>query len=286
MTTPPAILLARTGPALSQAHASTLSSSSSNSFHSPRVQTPSAQPMAPSIPPLQLHPTFLPGTDHAGTVLILVEDYEFFVHRDILIFASSFFESLLSGDWRETHMSETSTLAEHELQADAASPVPRPIRSGSVDRSLSNLALSEPQMDEHRTSMISDDSFLSTHTSMDSPIDLPPEVPLPYSELHSGQTSRSMTPLARTSHLQPRDDRLAFANRLAQSHDTWTIASSHTSFAQQVEEAGVEYEQGNDIEGTALLPQRKLDARIRLREERAAPFMDLCKPTLIFESHG
>jgi hypothetical protein len=63
---------------------------------------------SPPPGPVEIHPTFLPTAPHPGNVVVIVESTKFYVHRDLLIFASSFFECLFRGDWRETS-SDTST---------------------------------------------------------------------------------------------------------------------------------------------------------------------------------
>ena len=60
------------------------------------------------VPLANRHPIFSPFASHPGTVILKVEATEFYVHKDMLTFASSFFECLLNGGWRET-LSETST---------------------------------------------------------------------------------------------------------------------------------------------------------------------------------
>jgi hypothetical protein len=211
---------------------------------------------------LTIHPTFLPDAPNAGTVLVMVEGQSFFVHRDVLVFASSFFEALLSGDWRETAQSETSTQCN---DAHAGSPP----RRGSVHRTSSDPG--------PLAGTLLEESIMSTETSTDSyhAVDNAQHA-LPAVEVLAVETPRSTTPTpGRTSHLQPRDDRMAFATRMAQASDNWTLASS-TSFAQQVEDAGIEVLDAPEPTEDAIQPaRRKLDARIRLSEERATTFQDL-----------
>jgi BTB/POZ domain len=73
----------------------------------PASGTPVASPPPPAA--IEIHPTFLPTAPHPGTVLLVVESTRFYVHRDLLIFASSFFECLFRGDWRETASDTAST---------------------------------------------------------------------------------------------------------------------------------------------------------------------------------
>ncbi|KZW00254.1 hypothetical protein EXIGLDRAFT_722308 [Exidia glandulosa HHB12029] len=52
--------------------------------------------------PIDVHPTFSPNAAFPGTVKIVVEATTFWAHREILHFASPFFEAALSGNWSET----------------------------------------------------------------------------------------------------------------------------------------------------------------------------------------
>lgn len=52
-----------------------------------------------------LHETFRGEGEMRGDVLVRVEGVEFFVHRDVLMFASPFFRGALGGGWRENRLS-------------------------------------------------------------------------------------------------------------------------------------------------------------------------------------
>ncbi|KAG9030488.1 hypothetical protein FRB95_003883 [Tulasnella sp. JGI-2019a] len=52
--------------------------------------------------PIELDPTFMQDARWPGTVKIHVEATTFWVHREVLVFASPFFEAALSGSWAET----------------------------------------------------------------------------------------------------------------------------------------------------------------------------------------
>ncbi|THH33251.1 hypothetical protein EUX98_g893 [Antrodiella citrinella] len=52
--------------------------------------------------PIEIDPTFLKGSKMPGTVKIIVESTTFWAHKEVLYFASPFFEAALSGNWAET----------------------------------------------------------------------------------------------------------------------------------------------------------------------------------------
>jgi len=52
--------------------------------------------------PIDIDPTFLKTSAFPGTVKILVETTAFWAHKEVLYFASPFFQAALSGNWAET----------------------------------------------------------------------------------------------------------------------------------------------------------------------------------------
>lgn len=52
-----------------------------------------------------VHPTFRSDAEWRGDVLVRVEGVEFWVHKDVLLFSSPFFQSVLAGGWRESRLS-------------------------------------------------------------------------------------------------------------------------------------------------------------------------------------
>ncbi|KAG0152213.1 hypothetical protein CROQUDRAFT_56214 [Cronartium quercuum f. sp. fusiforme G11] len=114
---PSTLLLARTPPVASTSTYSTHIPSARPSDHfqthlisntspissPPNHQTKRSSNETTSLP--NLHPTFKSdGTSQwpIGTVEIIVEYTTFLVHKEVIIFASPFFESVLSGEWAET----------------------------------------------------------------------------------------------------------------------------------------------------------------------------------------
>ncbi|OCF61299.1 hypothetical protein L486_00946 [Kwoniella mangroviensis CBS 10435] len=52
---------------------------------------------------IDVHPTFLPDASMPGKVKVIVGRNEFYCHKDVLWFASPFFQGLLQGNWAETN---------------------------------------------------------------------------------------------------------------------------------------------------------------------------------------
>ncbi|KAK0522561.1 hypothetical protein OC834_006235 [Tilletia horrida] len=66
-------------------------------------------------------PTFRADADNPGDVLVIVEDSDFYVHRDLLWFSSSFFRDLLRENWAEGHLADAANdHAAHTAAAAAA----------------------------------------------------------------------------------------------------------------------------------------------------------------------
>ncbi|KAF8824963.1 hypothetical protein F5879DRAFT_810800 [Lentinula edodes] len=51
---------------------------------------------------IEIHETFTKNAKFPGTVKIIVENTTFWTHKEVLVFASPFFEAALSGNWSET----------------------------------------------------------------------------------------------------------------------------------------------------------------------------------------
>ncbi|KAG8703479.1 hypothetical protein FRC08_002810 [Ceratobasidium sp. 394] len=59
--------------------------------------------------PIDVDITFRRDASYVGTVKIIVEATTFWAHKDILMFASPFFEAVLSGNWAETSVNRNRT---------------------------------------------------------------------------------------------------------------------------------------------------------------------------------
>lgn len=65
-----------------------------------------------------VHPTFRSDAESRGDVLVRVDGVEFWVHKDVLLFSSPFFKSVLEGGWSESRLSRLVNKGE----ADAVTP--------------------------------------------------------------------------------------------------------------------------------------------------------------------
>lgn len=70
---------------------------------------------------MEVHPTFKcdGNLGERGDVLVRVEGVEFWVHKDVLMFSSPFFKSLLRGEWKESRLREVRTEEEHGDEVSA-----------------------------------------------------------------------------------------------------------------------------------------------------------------------
>lgn len=66
-----------------------------------------------------VHPTFRSDAEWRGDVLVRVEGVEFWVHKDVLVFSSPFFQSVLAGGWRESRLSRLMNQEEDDPAMEA-----------------------------------------------------------------------------------------------------------------------------------------------------------------------
>ena len=231
-------------------------------------------------------------------VHITVEATVFYVHRDLLIFASPFFECLLRGDWRETQ-SFTSTRHRDSIIGSPTQLQPGMSRQNSVDRQT-EAVWPVPLDPNDATPMRNEleDSFLSVDPAPEQDEEDPaPATLTPAQSLVEEQqaqnnaaaavsdeqapSARNLTPTRPGfQHLQPRNDRDAFTNaRTNRVPYTPTISSVAKSFAEEMEDCGVDVEDEEELTRSVVELQndagKRIDARIKLTEERAAAFSDV-----------
>lgn len=68
-----------------------------------------------------MHPTFSSDAENRGDVLVRVDGVEFWVHKDVLLFSSPFFKSILGGEWKESRLStllHAEADASHNVEAE------------------------------------------------------------------------------------------------------------------------------------------------------------------------
>ncbi|KAF8161044.1 hypothetical protein B0H34DRAFT_699177 [Crassisporium funariophilum] len=89
---------------------------------------------------IEIHETFTKNCRFPGTVKIVVESTTFWAHKEILFFASPFFEAALSGNWSETgrppSMSSVVTISQ-----SAPNPTERNSHDTSTQMSYASIAL-------------------------------------------------------------------------------------------------------------------------------------------------
>lgn len=271
-TSPAQVLLARTPPTPSTAAATSLSTSSryrhagsaqddASSSHVTSSNRRTAQlnsPLhrrAPSAlsAPLIIHPSFSPHARNPGTVKIVVEDVTYYVHRDVLMFGSSFFEALLSGSWAETSSEAGTSLVGGN----------QPL--GMAERRWSNRNRPPYPMDD-ATQELAPPSATSTDVMQDTPALTP-----------SGEdtlTDAQRTPLPDGTRLlrmaEGRVDTI-------QPHDFEETATIGTSFIEDMQELGVEtHAYSEDQPHPEMVGEKtvyddyrkKVEARVVLKEEK------------------
>ncbi|PLW22235.1 hypothetical protein PCASD_17242 [Puccinia coronata f. sp. avenae] len=148
---------------------------------------PLSQSRSGSLGNLQLHPCFShqnPGRC-PGTVEIIVGRTTFLVHKQIMIHASPFFESILTGDWAETRV-ELNSPNEREEEELAAAHLDQVSDYNSLT-SLSQRSTIPSQLNTRR--VISHHRQTTTNDEFDSEFPIPssdpplPTTPLPDSNL-------------------------------------------------------------------------------------------------------
>ncbi|CAD6907489.1 unnamed protein product [Tilletia controversa] len=75
--------------------------------------------------PFVVLPTFHAEADNSGDVLVIVQECDFYVHRDLLWFSSSFFRDLLQENWAEGLLADAEEARqEPDVDDDDRSPIP------------------------------------------------------------------------------------------------------------------------------------------------------------------
>lgn len=226
---------------------------------------------APSLP-LTVHPTFSKTARMPGTVRIAVQETIFYVHRDILAFGSSFFDALLSGSWLETSNSETAS-----SYVGGSDGLDMNRRWGRFPTVAATAAVSTSHATMAGAATTSSDDQAGSGRIHSTPI-------TPTLASAPDETDDALVTLARTLpelHLEDAageagpDDR-----RVLPDNDAVTVA---TSFVEEMQEMGVHLEQSKPDDQDEFVGERnlyednrkKVEARIVLKEESAAPFQDL-----------
>ncbi|KAJ9474814.1 BTB domain-containing protein [Pseudozyma hubeiensis] len=124
-----------------------------------------------------VHPTFRSDAESRGDVLVRVDGVEFWVHKDVLLFSSPFFKSVLAGGWSESRLSRLVGAAEESsitqtgdcLCRHARAPVGEGVAriqeaesSSETQPTTGEIALTNPQRPAFSTN-ISGDSATDDH---------------------------------------------------------------------------------------------------------------------------
>ncbi|KAE8249117.1 hypothetical protein A4X13_0g5334 [Tilletia indica] len=100
------------------------------------MQTQHPHPQDPFV----VLPTFHAEADNPGDVLVIVQECDFYVHRDLLWFSSSFFRDLLQENWAEGLLADNEEARQQESEATDDDKSSNPPSSEAVEK----MAESEP----------------------------------------------------------------------------------------------------------------------------------------------
>ncbi|TKY89498.1 hypothetical protein EX895_002029 [Sporisorium graminicola] len=215
-----------------------------------------------------VHPTFRSDAEWRGDVLVRVDGVEFWVHKDVLLFSSPFFQSVLTGGWSESRLSRLmlSEEEEHEqernkdaTESDSSRDVP------SRDTGSTNMAsLLSPRQDAAREDGPSQ-PVVVTELAAESPSELEAGN-LVHTELdteHLGGEARRRSLLRASYHtaLWSQDDDSRASPTLSQSAATFedTIEEPDGAGDDSVEGAGsaIEHDSMEDAdEGAGFFANR------------------------------
>ncbi|EGG12776.1 uncharacterized protein MELLADRAFT_87038 [Melampsora larici-populina 98AG31] len=303
---PSSLLLARTPPVASTSTYSTHipsarpndhifqqqdSSSSTTPLHSPTTINPpnrtlklssKLQTSNPDGSLPNLHPTFRSDTSSPcqGTVQIIVESTTFLVHKEIIVFASPFFETIIGGEWAETcdltssqdHSQDHPHESDLTIQNSSIDPYSRtgPIETGQSDDEPSN---------SQTTNILPTPSTVPGSTG---------------SLLPDQSTSQDFNPLSdnidgSSSNGDPTGDQLnrspsSLPSSLAEAFHTTEKPSTPKTNRLNGPSPALKHmiSKSNLIKPVNSTPQisktsksNQIEARIFLQEEKAAPFQDL-----------
>ncbi|OBZ70914.1 hypothetical protein A0H81_09101 [Grifola frondosa] len=204
--------------------------------------------------PIELDETFTRNSSFAGTVKIVVESTTFWAHKEVLYFASAFFQAALSGEWAET-----------------GSGSGRPPSMSSV------ITISQPPSVPKGPGK----SKLETHSEitfapMDSDIE-PDELELDVDL--NGELSESDTNVADVSPEEKAKARESSLNKLEKSAPTTpTSTISHDEDAKATD-INTDTEYGKPLRQNLRrhTREKRPDAIIVLKEEKANTFHDFLK---------
>ncbi|KAH9485349.1 hypothetical protein JR316_0002257 [Psilocybe cubensis] len=203
--------------------------------------------------PIEIHETFTKNCRFPGTVKIVVESTTFWAHKEILYFASPFFEAALSGNWAETgrptSMSSIATISQSRLR-----------KGGSIPRRTSVGISTDPDND---TSSAADTS--SEFDEMDV---------IPEFDSSKNDSEQRDQDISESEKARQREDSLWSLQGSGKSRSLRTTSSSSSTQA-RIDSAS------RSITGAQAIvhcnPRNGPEAEIVLKEEKASIFHDFLK---------
>ncbi|KAH9819150.1 hypothetical protein DFH28DRAFT_957791 [Melampsora americana] len=291
---PSSLLLARTPPVASTSTYSTHipsarpsdhifpqdSSSTTTPLHSPTSVNPPGNSKCSklnstsddSLP--NLHPTFRSDNSGpcSGTVQIIVESTTFLVHKEIMVFASPFFETIIGGEWAETcdlkssqdHLQPSDLTVQHSsidpYESTASIAIGQPYEYPSHPHNTHILPATPSTVHGSSGSVLPDQSTSQDFTPLSDHIDGSPANLDPT----DGNPNRSPSPFP--SYLA---GAFATTEKVPIPKTNRFNGPSHASKSHFIKPPPPITQTNKSIKSN------QIEARIFLREEKAAPFQDL-----------
>ncbi|QRW21346.1 The BTB (BR-C, ttk and bab)/POZ (Pox virus and Zinc finger) domain [Rhizoctonia solani] len=117
--------------------------------------------------PIDVDVTFRRDASYVGTVKIIVETTTFWAHKDILMFASPFFEAVLSGNWAETSASKNRTSCSSIITISQPPSQPSPAHPSQTAPATSTMPHPSDEIDSDCVRVTDVDTELSSADESD-----------------------------------------------------------------------------------------------------------------------
>ncbi|ELU39303.1 BTB domain-containing protein [Rhizoctonia solani AG-1 IA] len=114
-----------------------------------------------------LRPLVAADASYVGTVKIIVETTTFWAHKDILMFASPFFEAVLSGNWAETSASKNRTSCSSIITISQPPSQPSPVHPSQTAPATSTMPHPSDEIDSDCVRVTDVDTELSSADESD-----------------------------------------------------------------------------------------------------------------------
>ncbi|CBQ68862.1 conserved hypothetical protein [Sporisorium reilianum SRZ2] len=190
-----------------------------------------------------VHPTFRSDAEWRGDVLVRVDGVEFWVHKDVLLFSSPFFQSVLAGGWRESRLSRL--MVQDGVEEAAAQGRNRELREDTVRGSTLRDAASSRREDDTSAPVVVAELAAESQSDDTPHTELDPE--------HLGGDARRRSLLRASYHtaLWSQDDGSRGSPTLSQSAATFedSIEEPDQAGDDSAEEPGSASEDGSVPDG-------------------------------------